>query len=178
MNEGAEYIVTFTDMTIGKREVEKTITFENLGKPDGDHWEISYVMHSTTTFEREDETFVIVRDFSGINKWLNGFDTPETTDDRFQRNGTGTITVNGDLKFERRVIDLLIDRSCKYPLEGVIEITRGDESMSIDFGDGTCDNIALVTKDGESEEIELNAGRFRKGFQRQNKHMNQNKGWW
>ena len=35
-----------------------------------------------------------------------------------------------------------------------------------------------MTKDGESEEIELNEGKFRKGFQRQHKHMKQNKGWW
>ena len=71
-----------------------------------------------------------------------------------------------------------IDRTCKYPKEGVIEITRGDETMTIDFGLGECDNIALVTKDGESEEIELNAGKFRKGFQRNERHMKNNKGWW
>lgn len=178
LNEGAIYTVTFTNMTIGNREVEKTIIFENLGQPDGEHWEISYEMLSTTTFEREEETFVIVREFSGINKWLSGFETPETSDDRFLRNGSGSVTVNEELKFERTVTELLIDRTCKYPLEGVIEISRGDEIMSIDFGAGECDNIALVTKDGESEEIELNAGKFRKGFQRQHKHMKQNKGWW
>jgi len=178
LNEAAIYTVTFTDMTIGNRDVEKTIIFENLGQPDGEHWEISYEMLSTTTFEREEETFTIIREFSGIKKWLAGFETPECADDRFLRNGSGTITVNGDLKFERTVTDLLIDRACKYPLEGVIEITRGEETMSIDFGAGECDNIALVTKDGESEEIELNACKFRKGFKRQHKHMKQNKGWW
>jgi hypothetical protein len=60
----------------------------------------------------------------------------------------------------------------------VIEITRGEETMTIDFGAGECDNIALVTKDGVSEEIELSAGKFRKGFQRHIKHMRQKKGWW
>jgi hypothetical protein len=51
--------------------------------------------------------------------------------------------------------------------------------MTINYGAGECDNIALVTKDGgESEEIELNSGKFRKGFQRKHKHMKQNKGWW
>lgn len=178
VNEGAIYTVTFTNMTFGNRAIEKTIIYENLGTPDGEHWEISYEMFSTTTFEREEETFIIVREFSGINTWLNGFDTPECSDDEFLRNGAGTITVNEDLKFERTVTDLHIDRSCKYPLSGVIDITRGDESMSIDFGAGECDNIALVTKDGESEEIELNAGKFRKGFKRSERNMRNNKGWW
>ena len=73
---------------------------------------------------------------------------------------------------------MLIDRSCKYPLSGIVEITRAGETMTIDYGTGECDNLAQVTKDGVSEEIELNSGKFRKGFQRHNKHMKQNTGWW
>lgn len=178
LNEGAEYTYTFENMTVGNRAIEKTATLKNLGQNENENWEFSYEMLSTTTVEKPEETFIIVREFSGIKEWLAGFATPETSDDQFLRNGAGTITVNDDLKFERTVTDLLIDRACRYPLSGVIDITRGEESMSIDFGTGECDNIALVTKDGESEEIELNAGKFRKGFQRQNKHMNKNKGWW
>lgn len=178
LNEGAVYTYTFENMTVGNREIEKTATLTNLGQNDEGNWEFSFEMLSTTTLVKQEEIFTIVREFSGIQEWMAGFDTPETSDDEFLRNGSGTITVNEELKFERTVTNLLIKRTCKYPLSGVIEITRGDESMSIDFGAGECDNIALVTKDGESEEIELNAGKFRKGFQRQHKHMKQNKGWW
>lgn len=178
LNEGAVYTATFENMTVGNRSIEKTITFENLGQNLDENWEFSYEMISTTTFERDGEPFTIVREFSGIKEWLAGFDTPETADDQFLRNGAGTITVNEELKFERTVTDLLIDRACKYPLSGVVEITRNEETMTIDFGTGECDNVALVTKDGTSEEIELNAGKFRKGFQRQNQHMKQKKGWW
>ncbi len=178
LNEGAEYTYTFENMIVGNREIEKTATLKNLGQNEDGHWVISYEMLSTTSFTKEDETFVIVREFAGTKEWLAGFETPECNDDQFLRNGSGTITVNEELRFERTVIDLLIDRACKYPLSGVIEITRGDESMTIDFGTGDCDNIALVTKDGESEEIELNAGKFREGFKRHMRHMKLNKGWW
>ena len=178
LNAGAVYTVTFENITVGNREIEKTIILTNLGQNDEENWIISYEMVSTTTFAKEEETFIIVRDFSGTKEWLAGFDTPETEDDHFLRNGAGTITVNDELTFEKTVTDLEIDRTCRYPLSGVIEITRGEETMTIDFGAGECDNIALVTKDGESEEIELNAGKFRKGFQRHERHMRQNKGWW
>ena len=180
LNEGAVYTVTFANLTVGNRAIEKTATLTNLGENEDGNWEISCEMVSTTTFTREEETFVIVRDFSGIKEWLAGFDTPETEDDQFLRNGAGTITVNDELKFDKMVTDLFIDRACKYPLSGVIEITRDGEIMTIDFGAGTgeCDNIALVTKDGVSEEIELSAGKFRQGFQRHDKHMKQKKGWW
>jgi hypothetical protein len=178
LNEGAEYTYTFENMTVGQRDVEKTATLTNLGQNEAGNWEFSFEMLSTTTFEKQEETFIIVREFSGIQEWLEGFDTPETSDDRFLRNGSGTITVNEELKFERTVTDLLIDRACKYPLSGIIEITRDGETMTINFGDGECDNIALVTKDGDSEEIELNACKFRKGFERHDRHMTKNKGWW
>jgi len=178
INEGAVYKVTFSNVNFGNRTIEKTVTYTNEGQNDDGNWVISYEMLSTTSFTREEESFVIVRDFSGSKEWLAGFDTPECTDDQFLRNGSGSITVNDELKFERTVTDLFIDRACKYPLSGVIDITRGDESMSIDFGTGECDNIALVTKDGESEEIELNAGKFRKGFKRHERNMKKDKGWW
>jgi len=178
LNEGAVYKVTFSNVSFGKRTIEKTITYTNEGQNDDGFWVISYEMLSTTTFTQEEETFAIVRDFSGNKTWLAGFETPECTDDQFLRNGSGTITVNEELKFERTVTDLWIDRACKYPLSGVIEITRGDESMTIDFGTGDCDNIAHVTKDGETEEIELNAGKFREGFKRHERNMKKDKGWW
>lgn len=181
INEGAYYTVTFEDLTLGSRVISKTATFTNDGMNDADHWVISFESESTTTFEKEDETFTIVREFSGEREWIEGFDTPEASDDIFLLSRNGSITVNDELKFEKTTIEpVLIDRSCKWPLSGIVEITKGGETMTIDYGAGTgeCDNIALVTKDGESEEIELSSGKFRDGFNRQNKNMKQNKGWW
>ncbi len=179
INEGAYYIVTIENLTMGHREISKTATFTNDGLNENDNWVISFESFSTTTFEKQGEEFIIERDFSGMREWLSGFDTPEVTDDLLLLSRSGSITVNGDLKFSKTTVDpLMIDRTCTWPLSGIVEITRADELMTIDYGTGECDNIALVTKDGESEEIELNSGKFRKEFKRQHKHMKQNKGWW
>jgi len=181
LNEGAEYTVTFENMIMGKREISKTATFINEGLNGNNNWTISFESNSTTSFEREGELFTIVREFSGEREWLEGFDTPAARDDKFYLSRSGSITVNDDLKFSKTTLEaLMIDRTCKWPMSGIVEITRAGETMTIDYsaGTGECDNIALVSKDGESEEIELNSGKFRKGFQRQHKHMRQNKGWW
>jgi hypothetical protein len=179
INEGAVYTVTFENLTMGQREISKTATFTNEGLNENGNWVIFFESFSTTTFEKQGEEFIIERDLSGTREWLTGFDTPEVRDDQLLVSRNGSITVNGELKFSKNTIDpLLIDRSCKWPLSGIVEITKGDESMTIDYGTGECDNIALVTKDGDSEEIELNSCQFRKEFKRQNKHMKQNKGWW
>ena len=179
INEGAYYTVTFENLTMGHREISKTATFTNDGLNDNGNWVISFESFSTTNFEKQGEEFIIERDFSGTREWLTGFDTPEVRDDQLMVTCSGSITVNGELKFEKNTLEpLWIDRTCKWPLSGIVEITRAEEIMTINYGAGECDNIALVTKDGESEEIELNSGKFRKGFQRHNKHMKQNKGWW
>lgn len=172
--EGAYYTVSYENLIMGQREISKTATYTNEGNNV-----ISFESLSTTSFEKDGEAFTIVREFTGAREWIAGFDTPEATDDIFMLSRNGSITVNDELKFEKTTIEaLLIDRSCRYPLSGIVEITRADETMSIDYGAGECDNIAHVTKDGVTEEIELNSGQFRKGFQRKNKNMKQNKGWW
>jgi hypothetical protein len=177
--EGAFYTITIENMTLGQREISKTATYTNEGMNDAGNWVISFESLSTTSFEKNEELYSIVREFTGQREWLEGFDTPQATDDIFYLTRNGSITVNDELKFDKSTVEpLLIDRSCRYPLSGIVEITRADETMTIDYGTGECDNIAHVTKDGVTEEIELNSCQFRKGFQRHNKHMKQNKGWW
>lgn len=179
LNEGAVYTLTLEDMTIGNREVEKTAIITNGGQDAVGNWVLSSEYVMTSTMESEGTTVSMVRAFSEIEVWLSGFETPEIEDDVFLKSGGGSLAVNDELKFERNITeDLLIDRSCMFPVEGIIEISRGVETMTIDYGDGECDNLAVVTKDGDSEEIELMSGRFRKGFPRHKRHIKQQKGWW
>lgn len=179
LNEGAVYTVNYDNLVMGYRNISKTATFTNEGQNDAGNWVISFEMVSTTTFEHNGESYTIVRELSGEREWMEGFDTPAVADDIFMLSGSGSITVNEVLKFQKTITEpLLIDRSCRFPLSGIIEIVRGDEMMTIDFGTGECDNIAQVTKNGETEEIELNLGRFRKDFRRHDRHMNRDKGWW
>jgi hypothetical protein len=43
----------------------------------------------------------------------------------------------------------------KVPVEGIKVTTDGDSSIITDFGDGTCDYLVEVTKDGEIETVDL-----------------------
>jgi hypothetical protein len=62
---------------------------------------------------------------------------------------------------------LIFKRSCRagkkfIPVSGVKQITKGEVVITIDFGDGECDNIAIKTVDGVSTEITIKKNR-RKG---------------
>lgn len=177
--EGAVYTVTYDSVSVGNKQIELTATKTNEGQNEAGNWVISSETVMSITTVTGEETIVSLREFSEQKEWLSGFGTPETEDDQFLKSGGGTITINDELTFMRNITEpVFIDRTCRYPMSGVVKITRGDEEMTIDYGDGECDNIAIVTKDGVEEEIELENGKFRKGFNRKNKHMKQKKGWW
>lgn len=63
----------------------------------------------------------------------------------------------GDGDFDKVITNPLIKRDdCKYIVAGTIEFRKGDAILAIiDFGDGTCDNIATKTVDGETLEFAL-----------------------
>ena len=176
INEGAEITVVYDNVTIGERSVDREATILNEGQNEEGNWVISTSMVSTVTYG---DDLIIKRDYAGEKEWINGFLTPQCFDDQLYQTGGGTITVNDELVFTRTItVPLYIDKTCRFILSGVVEISRGEETMTIDYGDGECDNIAVVTKDGVSEEIELNSGRFGTGFQRHLRHIRRINGWW
>lgn len=176
-NAGAEYSVIYEDVVFGNRAIEKVATWVNQGQNEDGNWVVAHQTECTVTYG---DTVSIARSYSGEKEWIDGFLTPEFADNKFYKTGGGTITVNDDLVFERTIIEpLYIDRACRFILGGIVEISRNDETMTIDFGDGvTCDNIAVVTKDGVSEEIELTTGKFKNRFERFRKNMRKRNGWW
>jgi len=61
---------------------------------------------------------------------------------------------------------LVFKRSCRggnkfIPVSGVKQITVGERVYTIDFGDGTCDNIATKTVNGVATEFTINPRRFK-----------------
>lgn len=63
----------------------------------------------------------------------------------------------GSGDFEKVITNPLVKlEDCKYIVAGTIEFHKGDAILAvIDFGDGTCDNLATKTVDGETTEFVL-----------------------
>ena len=60
---------------------------------------------------------------------------------------TKTVTADKPLVFKV---------SCHHMVSGVVSVsTSNNHSWTIDFGDGTCDNKATLTKNGETKEIKI-----------------------
>ena len=90
-------------------------------------------------------------------QWIEGFDTvDDPSDDVIMITGFVNAELNGDVYKKEIVTPLKRIGDCRFIVEGVVNITLNDELLcSIDYGDGTCDGVATVTKDGETYEIDL-----------------------
>jgi hypothetical protein len=104
------------------------------------------------------------RVFSRQREWVAGRETCDRTDDEFKITGNATITA-GKRTITREITEPLYIAPgvCKYPKSGKIFIDRGRGQGTIDFGDGTCDNIAtLTTSKGKVKEIDLDKRKCRR----------------
>ena len=63
----------------------------------------------------------------------------------------------GDGDYEKIITKPLLKiDNCKYIVEGTIEFHKGDKLLAIiDYGDGSCDNIATKTIDGVTSKFSL-----------------------
>jgi hypothetical protein len=104
---------------------------------------------------------VLDRTGTEVHEWLEGLATPmERDDDRIQV--TGKIEVKsstGDTYSREITVPLIRLGDCKNPVEGIVVFTKnGTEIARLDYGSGTCDNLANLTTDGATVEIELKGG--------------------
>ena len=97
-------------------------------------------------------------------QWVEGMDTEEDqTDDVIQITGFANAeTSEGDV-YRKEIVEPLIRlRDCHFIVQGIVEITINGELIStMDYGDGDCNNIAILTKDGESYEVDLSKRKVR-----------------
>jgi len=90
---------------------------------------------------------------SSLLTQTDGNSTPfDPRDDayRYSSTSSGNIVVNSDTFdwSKRTTTDLEKENSCRYIQKGVIELTRGSRNYSLNFGDGACDNVAVLTVRG------------------------------
>ena len=68
-----------------------------------------------------------------------------------------TVTITKAIVWKRGCLPL---KRIMIPVEGIkVKEFENGTSIAIDYGDGTCDNIVTITKDGLSETVELNKHR-------------------
>ncbi len=92
--------------------------------------------------------------------WVEGNDTRSWGDDVFLTTGKWNVLKNGVLQRSVTISkQLRREMSCRFLVSGTLDIEGSVASYSLDFGDGTCDDVAVVRIGEREQEIKL--GRLR-----------------
>ena len=145
---GSVAVMTFNNYYVNGFKVEGTITWTNTSQPGSKSWERKSEKGKITSPEGKYWMF------SGIKNivQVEGVDTPHNLlDDVFSITGNHTVT-NAEGKTRTSTILEALQKKvvCANVDKGKVEIKGANHTAIIDFGTGTCDNVATISIDGSA----------------------------
>ncbi|MGX1930234.1 hypothetical protein [Flagellimonas sp. 2504JD4-2] len=148
--ETVSFTAVYSDFYVGTIKVNGTRTFVISG--DEQQGTISFTVTSELSVVMEDESEITE---SGTKTFSFTFgDGLENSG--FSISGSWTITADGNTYSIATVDDLQGSLGCEYLTSGSMTVSKNGLQVTVDFGDGECDNAATVTyPDGTVEDIEL-----------------------
>lgn len=155
---GAIHIITFDNFTIDGVAIAGSRTITNTSETLADFVSTDIDVNISLTWPNEGGTY------TRIGSWSKErIRTPNPINDQIIVSGGVTGVNKGGLAYTVDITkDIVWKRGCALskgvfvPVEGLKVKTIGDDLvLIIDFGEGECDNLATVTRNGIEKEIEL-----------------------
>lgn len=102
----------------------------------------------------------ITRTSQRTREVIEGSDTRNKHDDIIKVTGSCTGINRYGETFSSEIVSALIRNNTegcsRFYIQGIVNIVKGDGTeITIDYGDGTCDNLAEITTNGETKVVEL-----------------------
>jgi len=155
-NFSLERVKTFDNFYVDGKKVEGTITKKiTLNKED--HTRLANVKEDVTIIFPENAGKATRK--SDMTREYQLFVLGWVKDNVVKSWGTSVYTRVNGIKLTKTIAEsnpLVYKMECHQKVSGVVTVTTSDNrSWSIDFGTGECDNKAVVTKNGETKEINI-----------------------
>jgi hypothetical protein len=149
-SESASYTVTYTDFYVNEAVLNGTRTILLLG--DSIENALSYTVTSDMNFELADGTNI-----SENGERVFGFRIGDSLEDiAITLTGNWNLNTENDVYTVSVINELRTKVGCDYITEGLMGLDKNGLVLTIDFGDGTCDDTATITyPNGASAEVSL-----------------------
>lgn len=155
---GTVLTITTTDYYRGdatdqmdKYDLNKTVT--NLGFNDAGNLEYHVVATANVTYYNGETANWNV---DKTREWTEGESTNDVSDDVFSITGGVNGTNRNGLPVTATITTPIIKNACDWYVSGVVEISRGNlPTITLDYGNGNCDNVATLSANGQTKTIEL-----------------------
>ncbi len=130
---------------VNDNHLQGSKVISNLGPNSNGEPEYSTAVSGSITFH--ETGFIISWESDHLRTWIEGYETPEWWDNVFLITGSGTHSNSSGGGFERTITEpLRREASCSNIVSGIVETVPVNRPVRIlDYGDGTCDNLATLT---------------------------------
>jgi hypothetical protein len=99
---------------------------------------------------------VVTRTGTRTREIIEGFNTPAILDNVWQITGNWTTTFpNTTVQTSTITTPLIVKANCPNIVKGVITFVRGNNTATLNYGNGDCDNQAVFTLNGVATNITL-----------------------
>ncbi len=148
--ESAVFTAIYDGFFVGNIELNGTRTF-TLGMGSTEN-SIAFQITSDMTVTMEDESTISENGTKTLE-----FSFGENFEDAaFSLSGAWTLNMDGNTYAVSIDSPLAGNFSCNYLVSGIMELSKNGVAVTVDMGDGTCDNIAILTyPNGVQEELEF-----------------------
>ena len=153
---GSVITTELVDFSVNEVQLEGTRTVTNVSESFNDFISLNTTLTGGKVTWPDGSS--ATRENSYTRTWVRG---SRPLNDEYQIEGSGGGVNREGVAYSRTIQEtLVIKRRCRavgigVPVSGTVELTRGDNSIMVDFGDGNCDRKATITKGEDSKEVDL-----------------------
>ena len=149
-NESASFTATYEDFYVGTIKINGTRSFVINGNTDQNS--VSFTVTSDVSVELENGSTISE---NGTKTFVFTFGA-SLLESTFSISGNWTVQAEGNTYAVGTVDDLQGNFSCEHLTSGSMVVSKNGLAVTVDFGDGECDDKAVVIyPNGATEEITL-----------------------
>lgn len=145
----------FEDYYVNDNQIEGTKVVTNMGPNQNGN--MYFTIEVVGVIHRADTGGTVSWNSSRQREWIQGWNTHNRWDDIFLITGTAHgIKANGFEWSSEITSPLRVELACRFMVSGTVEIQPENRPLRVlDYGDGSCDNVATVTVNGVTYTIYL-----------------------
>jgi hypothetical protein len=156
---GSKIVTTFADFSIGGVKIEGTHTLTNVAATNQSFPRFNVTIAGGKLTFLNGKT--ITREQNFTREWQRAT-TPASDKWVLLKDGVASGTNRDGKQYLMTITkDLVYSRACQISnkvfiaVSGEKQFVSGDKSMTINYGDGACDNKVTITINGKSTEVEI-----------------------
>ncbi len=145
---------TFNEFFVNDNKLEGTRTVTNKGPNNTGSFE--FEIEAAVKITLKEEKGAMEWNTKHLRTWIQGYNTREWKDDVYTITGGGNFNWAKGSVSRTIIVPLRKEATCQHFVSGTVKIVpSARQERLLDYGDGTCDNVATVTIGNQTYTIKL-----------------------